>query len=82
MLSGSIALGLYAVPRMTRDIDRKQMTDTPQHIKELHLKLWLSQSPMEKLKQILETKGQLLQFWSSAHVIDKGQSDRKPKASK
>jgi hypothetical protein len=82
MLSGSIALGLYAVPRMTRDIDRKQMTDTPQHIKELHLKLWLSQSPMEKLKQILETKGRLLQFWSSAHVIDKGHNDRKPKASK
>ena len=47
------------------------MTDTPQHIKDLQLKLWLSQSPMERLKQTLESNGQLLQFWSSAHVVDR-----------
>jgi hypothetical protein len=53
------------------------MTDTPQHIKELQLKLWLSKSPMERLKQTLESNGQLLQFWSSAHVIDRGTNNQK-----
>jgi hypothetical protein len=53
------------------------MTDIPQHIKELQLKLWLSKSPMERLKQTLESNGQLLQFWSSAHVIDRSQNDQK-----
>jgi hypothetical protein len=53
------------------------MTDTPQHIKELQLKLWLSKSPMERLKQTLESNGQLLQFWSSAHVVDRKRSDQK-----
>ena len=47
------------------------MTDTPQHIKDLQLKIWLSKSPMERLKRTLEDNGALLQFWSSAHVIDK-----------
>ena len=53
------------------------MTDTPQHIKELQLKLWLSKSPMERLKQTLESNGQLLQFWSSAHVVNRSRSDEK-----
>jgi hypothetical protein len=53
------------------------MTDTPQHIKELQLKLWLSKSPMERLKQTLESNGQLLQFWSSAHVNDRRLGDHK-----
>ena len=53
------------------------MTDTPQQIKELQLKLWLSKSPMERLKQTLESNGQLLQFWSSAQVVDKGRNDEK-----
>jgi hypothetical protein len=53
------------------------MTDTPQHIKELQLKLWLSKYPMERLKQTLESNGQLLQFWSSAHVVDRGRNDQK-----
>ena len=29
------------------------MTDTPQHIKELQLKLWLSKTPEERLLQFL-----------------------------
>lgn len=29
------------------------MTDTPQHIKELQLKLWLSKTPGERLYQFL-----------------------------
>ena len=53
------------------------MIDTPQHIKELQLKIWLSKSPMERLKQTLETNGQLLQFWSSAQVVDRNRNDQK-----
>ena len=47
------------------------MTDTPKHIKDLQLKIWLSKSPMERLKRTLEDNGALLQFWSSAHVVNK-----------
>jgi hypothetical protein len=53
------------------------MTDTPQHIKELQLKIWLSKSPMERLKQTLEDNVALLQFWSSAHVADRSRIDPK-----
>ena len=53
------------------------MKDTPQHIKELQLKLWLSKSPMERLKQTLESNGQLLQFWSSALVVGKDRNDQR-----
>ena len=55
------------------------MRDTPQHIKELQLKLWLSKSPMERLKQTLESNGQLLQFWSSARMVDKTQREQNSK---
>jgi len=58
------------------------MTDTPQHIKELQLKLWLSKSPMERLKQTLESNGQLLQFWSSARMVDRNHQDQKYKEHK
>jgi hypothetical protein len=47
------------------------MTDTPKHIKDLQLKIWLSKSPMERLKRTLEDNGALLQFWSSTHAVDK-----------
>lgn len=53
------------------------MTDTPQHIKELQLKIWLSKSPMERLKETLESNGQVLQFWSVARVVDRSQNDQK-----
>jgi len=53
------------------------MTDTPQHIKELQLKIWLSKSPGERLRLTLEGNGQLLHFWSSARVADKGRNDQK-----
>lgn len=52
------------------------MTDTPQHIKELQLKIWLSKSPMERLRQTLEDNGQLLQFWSSARIVDRQKPDQ------
>jgi hypothetical protein len=53
------------------------MTDTPQHIKELQLKIWLSKSPGERLRLTLESNGQLLQFWSSAQVVDRNRNDEK-----
>jgi hypothetical protein len=40
------------------------MTDTPQHIKELQLKIWLSRSPMERLKQFMEDNAALAKFWA------------------
>ena len=54
------------------------MTDTPQHIKELQLKIWLSKSPGERLRLTLEGNGQLLHFWSSARVVDRKPNDQKP----
>jgi len=53
------------------------MRDTPQHIKELQLKIWLSKSPGERLRLTLEGNGQLLQFWSNACVVDRSQNDQK-----
>ena len=39
------------------------MTDTPQHIKDLQLKIWLSKSPAERLKQFLIDNEALYKFW-------------------
>jgi len=53
------------------------MTDTPQHIKELQLKIWLSKPPGERLRLTLEGNGQLLHFWSSAQMVDRNRNDEK-----
>jgi len=53
------------------------MTDSPQHIKELQLKIWLSKSPGERLRLTLEGNGQLLHFWSSARVVGRGVNDER-----
>lgn len=42
------------------------MTDTPDHIKQLQLKIWLSKSPMERLKQMMEDNTALNAFWAAA----------------
>ncbi len=42
------------------------MTDTPAHIKQLQLKIWLSKSPMERLKQMMEDNTALNAFWAAA----------------
>ena len=42
------------------------MTDTPQHIKELQLKIWLSKSPAERLKRFIEDNEALLKFFEKA----------------
>ena len=42
------------------------MNDTPQDIKDLQLKIWLSKSPGERLRQFMEDNASLFQFWKSA----------------
>lgn len=42
------------------------MSDTPLHIKNLQLKIWLSKSPMERLRQMMEDNAALFQFWSES----------------
>ena len=42
------------------------MTDTPDHIKALQIKIWLSKPPQERLKQMMIDNEALLQFWSTA----------------
>lgn len=51
------------------------MNDTPQHIKELQLKIWLSKSPAERLKQFMEDNASLFQFWKAAKKADEKASD-------
>ena len=41
------------------------MQDTPQHIKDLQLKIWLSKPPMERLKQLLIDNDALFKFWKN-----------------
>jgi hypothetical protein len=41
------------------------MNDTPQNIKELQLKIWLSKSPAERLKQFMTDNASLFQFWTA-----------------
>ena len=55
------------------------MNDTPQHIKELQLKIWLSKSPAERLKQFMEDNTSLFQFWKAAKGIGTKANDPKTK---
>ena len=41
------------------------MDDTPQHIKDLQLKVWLDKPPMERLRQFLVDNEALYLFWKS-----------------
>ena len=52
------------------------MSDTPLHIKELQLKIWLSKTPMERLRQMLEDNAALFQFWTETKKsLQKPESD-------
>lgn len=53
------------------------MNDTPQHIKDLQLKIWLSKSPAERLKQFMEDNASLFQFWKAAQKLNPNASDLK-----
>ena len=55
------------------------MNDTPQHIKELQLKIWLSKSPAERLKQFMEDNTSLFQFWNKARKSDIKMPEQKNK---
>jgi hypothetical protein len=55
------------------------MNDTPQHIKELQLKIWLSKSPAERLKQFMEDNASLFQFWNAAKGTHAKINDAKTK---
>ncbi len=44
------------------------MTDTPQHIKDLQLQIWLSKPPEERLRQFLIDNEVLYTFWKQAKL--------------
>lgn len=46
------------------------MTDTPEYIKQLQLKIWLSKSPMERLLQFLQDNEALFLFWKNNSVVN------------
>jgi hypothetical protein len=39
------------------------MSDTPQHIYDLQLKLWLAKSPTERLHSLMTDNEALFKFW-------------------
>lgn len=41
------------------------MTDTPEHIKALQLKIWLSKPPAERLRQMMADNEALFKFWNA-----------------
>ena len=45
------------------------MTDTPQHIKDLQLKIWLSKPPGERLRQFLIDNEALYLAWKKAKEL-------------
>ena len=45
-----------------------KMTDTPQEIKDLQLKIWLSKPPMERLHQFMTDNEALLKFWAVTKI--------------
>jgi hypothetical protein len=51
------------------------MNDTPQDIKDLQLKIWLSKSPMERLKQMMENNTSLYQFWANTRKVYKDKDE-------
>ena len=45
------------------------MNDTPEHIRKLQLNIWLSKSPEERLRQMMESNAALMQFWANAKKV-------------
>ncbi|SDE47180.1 hypothetical protein SAMN04487996_105140 [Dyadobacter soli] len=44
------------------------MTDTPEHIKQLQLQIWLAKSPMDRLRQMMLDNEALFVFWNNARM--------------
>jgi len=42
------------------------MTDTPDDIRAIQLRIWLSKPPAERLKQFMLDNDMLMQFWRTA----------------
>lgn len=42
------------------------MNDTPKHIKELQLKIWMSKTPGERLLQFLKDNEVMFRIWKQA----------------
>lgn len=42
------------------------MNDTPKHIKELQLKIWMSKTPGERLLQFLKDNKVMFRIWKQA----------------
>jgi hypothetical protein len=56
------------------------MTDTPQHIKDLQLKMWLSKTPEERLLLALKTNEEMYLFGLQAReAMKRIESERQPK---
>lgn len=56
------------------------MNDTPQHIKDLQLKIWLSKSPEERLLLALKTNEEMYLFAQQAReAMKRIEADRQPK---
>lgn len=53
------------------------MTNTPEHIKALQLKIWLSKPPMERLRQMMEDNEALMKFWSAVSGKNKVRVSKK-----
>ena len=54
------------------------MTDTPEHIKQLQLEIWLAKQPGERLRQFLVDNDALYSFWK----VTKEQMEKKYPTSK
>ncbi len=52
------------------------MTDTPQHIKDLQLQIWLSKPPGERLRQFLIDNEVLYTFWRRAKLAEQKDIDK------
>ena len=52
------------------------MNDTPQNIREIQLKIWLSKSPAERLMQFMKDNDSLFQFWSSARSSNTSEASK------
>ena len=45
------------------------MTDIPQQIKDLQLKIWPAKSPMERLHQFMKDNEALINFWNNVKPV-------------
>ena len=55
------------------------MTDTPEHIKALQLKIWLSKTPEQRLHQMLVDNEALFHFWNNVKPVEKSEKLKEKK---